>query len=171
MRRPNDLGQNGVRRSRGATKELASSPDLGPKPPSPCASERSRVACTALRRPAGVETKEFHGSALPILRKNPHDRSPDQPCAQRDEPKVAPEPACGARRRQWSYPARARLHPLYPVRKTRETRRKGGSQSLAVPSPRPPVPASYSLSPALGVIESTVDISVSAPPAGWSRYC
>ena len=77
-------------------------------------------------RPAGNPARRLQtdGSTLPILRKDPHDRSPHQPCPQRDESKVASESQVGACGGGWRQPARQGLHALPPLGQGRQA---GGS--------------------------------------------
>ena len=87
----------------------------------------------------GPRPKESHGSALPVLRKDPHGREAGQPCPQRHQPEMASEPEGGPGGRRWADEARASLHPLHPVGKAHQAGRP--LQSLtAIPSSRFQVP-------------------------------
>src|SRR5262245_35463178 len=60
-------------------------------------------------------SRSFHGSALPILRKNPDDRTSHLPRAQRHQSQVAPESADHASSGGRSDAPRARMHPVHPL--------------------------------------------------------
>jgi len=90
--------------------------------PSSCAGADDCVGCSAFLNPSG-RNRGSHGSTLPVLRKDPDDRPPDQPRPQRHEPEVASEPEGGPGRRRRRHAARARLHPVHSLRKTDQARR------------------------------------------------